>query len=134
VKITVQITVNASLEKVWEYWNNPKHIKGWAFDSEDWEVRDTENDLRVGGKFTVRTQTKDRRESIDFVGTYTTVKERELIEYDLDDHRHVRVRFQETSDGVRVTEDFEPEDETTEEVQRASWQATLRNFKSYVER
>ena len=132
-RVSVQTSVTASLEKAWEFWNDPKHIIGWAFDSEDWEVRGAENDLRIGGKFKIRTQTKDGSESVDFVGTYTDVKEHELIEYDLGDGRHVRVQFMETSNGVLVTEDFEPENASPEEAERSSWLATLENFKSYVE-
>lgn len=132
--MTVQTTVNVSLERSWEYWNDPEHIPGWAVDSDDWDVSYAENDLRVGGSFKIRTQTKDGSKSVEFVGTYTDVKEHELIEYDLGDGRRVRVQFKETADGVRVREEFEPEDESTEESQQASWQATLENFKSYVEK
>ena len=132
--IKVQAAVDASLDKAWEYWNDPKHFEGWAFDSDDWEVSQAENDLRVGGMFKIRTRAKDKSESAEFVGTYTVVQDRELIKYDLADGRYVRVQFQETPDGVRVTEVFEPEDETSEEDQRASWQATLQNFRSYVVR
>jgi hypothetical protein len=49
--ITVQTMVNPPVEKVWEYWNKPEHIIGWAFASNDWEALAAENDLRVGGKF-----------------------------------------------------------------------------------
>jgi uncharacterized protein YndB with AHSA1/START domain len=131
--ITVQTVIDASVDIAWEYWNEPKHITGWAFDSDEWEVSQAENDLRIGGMFKIRTQTKEGSESVDFVGTYTAVKEHELIKYDLDDGRHVSVEFEETSAGVRVIEIFEPDEESEEEAQRASWQATLQNFKSYVE-
>jgi uncharacterized protein YndB with AHSA1/START domain len=33
--IAVQTVVNASMEKVWECWNKPEHITGWAFASDD---------------------------------------------------------------------------------------------------
>jgi len=49
--ITVQTVVNAPMEKVWECWNKPEHITGWAFASDDWEAPTAENDLRIGGKF-----------------------------------------------------------------------------------
>jgi uncharacterized protein YndB with AHSA1/START domain len=49
--ITVETTINAPIEKVWEYWNEPEHVTGWAFASDDWEAPAAENDLRVGGKF-----------------------------------------------------------------------------------
>ena len=49
------------------------------------------------------------------------------------DGRTVDVTFEETSDGVLVTETFEAETENTEELQRAGWQAILENFRQYVE-
>lgn len=131
--ITVQTTINAPMEKVWEYWNKPEHITGWAFASDDWEAPAAENDLSVGGKFKTRMQAKDKSSGFDFEGTYTAVKENELIEYDMSDGRHVKVEFEEISDGVKVTETFDPESENTEEIQRFGWQAILGNFKKYVE-
>ena len=64
---------------------------------------------------------KDKRNSFDFVGVYTTAKEHELIEYDIDDGRHVRVEFKELPQGVRITETFEPENKNPEEMQRSGW-------------
>ncbi len=34
-KISVEATVNATAEKVWSYWTNPKHIIKWNFASPD---------------------------------------------------------------------------------------------------
>jgi uncharacterized protein YndB with AHSA1/START domain len=131
--ITVRTSVNAPIEKVWECWNKPEHIKRWAFASDDWEAPAAENDVQVGGKFKTVMAAKDKSASFDFAGTYTAVKEHELIEYDMDDGRHVKVVFEETPEGVRVTETFDPENENPEEVQRNGWQAILGNFKKYVE-
>ena len=72
--ITVQTTVKAPIEKVWECWNKPEHITGWAFASDDWETPSAENDLRVGGKFKTAMAAKDKSASFDFTGTYTQVK------------------------------------------------------------
>ena len=36
--ITVEATINAGLEKVWEFWTNPEHITQWAFASDDWHA------------------------------------------------------------------------------------------------
>ncbi|MBI2027968.1 MAG: SRPBCC family protein [Candidatus Levybacteria bacterium] len=132
-KITVQTVVNAPIAKVWEYWNKPEHITGWAFASDDWEAPTAENDVREGGKFKTVMAAKDKSESFDFTGVYTSVKEHELIEYDMDDGRHVKMEFEETPEGVRVMETFDPETENTEEFQRSGWQAILDNFKKYVE-
>lgn len=130
--ITVQTIINATITKVWEYWNKPEYITHWAFASDDWEAPTSENDLRVGGKFKTRMQAKDGSSGFDFAGTYTAVKEHELIEYDFGD-RHAKVAFEETPGGVKVTETFDPESENPLEKQRAGWQAILDNFKKYVE-
>jgi uncharacterized protein YndB with AHSA1/START domain len=131
--ITVQTTINAPLSKVWECWTDPKHITGWAFASNEWEAPEAENDLRVGGKFKTRMQAKDKSGGFDFAGTYTITKENKLIEYNMDDGRHVKVVFEEISDGVKVTETFDPEGTNSEDMQRSGWQAILNNFKEYVE-
>ena len=131
--VTVQTTVNAPMARVWECWNAPEHISGWAFASEGWEASAAENDLRVGGRFKTVMAAKDKSADFDFTGIYTAVREHERIEYDMDDGRHVKVGFQDTPEGVTLTETFEPEDENPEEVQRSGWQAILDNFKRYVE-
>jgi uncharacterized protein YndB with AHSA1/START domain len=131
--ITVQTILNAPIAKVWDGWNNPEHITKWAFASDDWEAPNAENDLRVGGNFKTTMAAKDKSESFDMVGIYTVVKEHELIEYDMEDGRHVTVQFQETPEGVKVTETFDPEQENSEELQRSGWQSILDNFKKYVE-
>jgi uncharacterized protein YndB with AHSA1/START domain len=131
--ITVETTINASIQKVWDYWNNPEHITHWAFASDDWEARNPENDLSVGGKFKTTMGSKDGKESFDFGGTYTAVEEHKLIEYDMDDNRHVKVEFTESAEGIKIVESFDPESENSEEMQRSGWQAILDNFKKYVE-
>jgi uncharacterized protein YndB with AHSA1/START domain len=131
--ISVQAIVHAPVAKVWECWNMPEHITGWAFASDDWEAPAAENDLRVGGQFKTVMAAKDKSESFDFIGTYTAVKEHELIEYDMEDGRHVKVEFEEAPDGVKITQTFDPENENPEDFQKAGWQSTLENFKKYTE-
>lgn len=131
--ITVQSVVNAPIGKVWEFWTGPDHIVHWAFASDDWEAPAAENDLRAGGRFKTRMAARDRSAGFDFAGTYTGVKEHELIEYDMDGGRHVKVEFAESPEGTRVTETFEPENENPREMQRSGWQAILDNFKKYAE-
>jgi uncharacterized protein YndB with AHSA1/START domain len=131
--ITVEAVVKAPLSKVWEFWNKPEHIVRWAFASEDWEAPAAENDLRAGGRFKTTMAAKDKSESFDFAGTYTAVHEPEVVEYDMDDQRHVKIEFIESADGVKIVETFDPENENPEEMQRSGWQAILDNFKKYVE-
>lgn len=131
--ITVKTTINAPLEKVWESWNDPNHISKWAFASDDWMAEGKENDLRPGGKFRTIMSAKDKSASFEFTGVYTNINGQELIEYDMDDGRHVKVRFEETPNGVEVTETFDPESENTPELQQEGWQSILDNFKKYAE-
>ncbi len=131
--ITVSTTVHAPIEKVWQYWNEPEHITQWAFASDDWECPAAENDLRVGGASKTTMAAKDGSASFDINSTYTAVKEHELIEYDMEDGRHVTIEFKPGDDGVEIIQTFDPEQENTEEVQRGGWQAILDNFKKHVE-
>ena len=131
--ITVEVDVFAPIEKVWEFWKKPEHIVHWAFASDDWEALDAENNLCTGGKFKTVMAAKDGSLRFDFTGVYTNVKERVLIEYDIDDGRKVSVRFENMGDAIKVIETFEPEKVNTEEIQRNGWQAMLDNFKKYVE-
>lgn len=131
--ITISAIINASIDRVWECWIEPQHITQWAFASDDWEAPHAENDLRVGGKFLTRMSAKDKSAGFDFTGIYTAVEENRLIEYDMDDGRHVKNVFEKTPEGVKVTTTFDPENENSEEMQREGWQAILDNFKKYVE-
>lgn len=131
--ITVQTVVNAPMQRVWECWNKPEHITGWAFASDDWEAPAAVNDLRVGGMFKTTMAAKDKSASFDFAGIYTDIKGHELIEYRLEDGRHVRVEFTELTEGTKVVQTFEPEKTNAEELQRSGWQAILDNFKKYAE-
>jgi len=131
--ITIQTTINASINKVWEFWNKPEHIKNWAFASPDWHAPNAENDLRTGGKFSTTMAAKDGSMSFDFWGEYTLVKENEAINYVMGDGRNAEITFKETENGVEITESFEPETQNPEEMQRGGWQAILDNFKKYAE-
>ena len=137
--ITVQTIVKAPLEKVWAAWNKPEHIMKWAFASDDWEAPFAENDIRIGGRFKTTMAAKDKSASFDFTGTYTDVKENELIEYDMDVEkegdtpRHVKIELAQTPDGVQITESFDPENVYPQEQQQAGWQSILDHFKNYTE-
>ena len=57
--LIAEIFVNASIEKVWDLWTNPKHIAKWNNMSEEWHTPKAENDLRVGGRLFLRMELKD---------------------------------------------------------------------------
>jgi uncharacterized protein YndB with AHSA1/START domain len=131
--ITVETVVDAPIEKVWAHWNEPEHIVGWAFASDDWQATDPVNDLRPGGEFSTHMSAKDGSAAFDFAGVYTAIQPHELIEYDLGDGRHVKTVFAPTPNGVAITQSFDAENEYPLEVQQQGWQAFLDNFKRYTE-
>lgn len=131
--VTVEAIVNAPVEKVWKYWSEPDHIKKWAFASDDWHTPKAENDLRKDGTFTTTMAAKDGSFSFDFGGVYTDVQTNKLIEYVLGDGRVVKITFASSGNTTKVAETFDLENENSEEMQRAGWQAILNNFKKYTE-
>lgn len=131
--ITVSATIQAPVEKVWQYWTSPQHIMHWNNASDDWHTPWAENDVQVGGQFTSRMEAKDGSMGFDFKGTYTNVQEHELIEYELEDGRKVRVLFAGAGKETTITESFDAEQTHSLEMQQAGWQAILDNFKNYVE-
>jgi uncharacterized protein YndB with AHSA1/START domain len=133
MKIAVETTVNADLEKVWNAWNTPADIVKWNAASEDWHTTRSEVDLRVGGKFNARMEAKDGSFGFDFEGTYTRVEPHQVVEFRMGDGREARVEFVQRSGGVLVRETFDAETENPAEVQRQGWQAILDSFRRYVE-
>ena len=133
ISVTVQNTVNAPVEKVWEYWTKPEHITKWNTASPDWHSPRAENDLRVGGKFSARMEAKDGSMGFDFAGVYDEVISNELIEYTMEDGRRVSVNFSANGNQTSVVETFDAENTHPVDFQKAGWQAILDNFKKYVE-
>ncbi len=77
--ITVESTVNAPVEKVWEFWTDSKHITNWYNASDDWHAPYAENDLRKDGNFKTTLAAKDGSFSFDFAGVYTNIKNTKLL-------------------------------------------------------
>ncbi|MEO6287340.1 MAG: SRPBCC family protein [Dyadobacter sp.] len=131
--ITVEATVNAPVEKVWEAWSSPEHIVKWNSASDDWHTTKAENDLRTGGAFSSRMEAKDGSFGFDFGGVYDEVKEHELITYTLGDERKVEIHFKDLGGKTLVTESFDAEGTNPVEMQRSGWQAIMDSFKKYTE-
>lgn len=131
--VTIGVLVHAPLEQVWKCWSEPEHIMEWAHASDDWECPTASNDLRDGGRFSSVFAAKDGSTSFDFAGTYTAVTPHSYIAYTMDDGRTVETAFEETVEGVQITQTFEIENENPEEMQRSGWQAILNNFKAHTE-
>ncbi|MFM2423865.1 MAG: hypothetical protein RLZZ70_252 [Candidatus Parcubacteria bacterium] len=131
--ITIQTTVQAPLQKVWDCWTKVEHIAGWAFASDDWGAEGISNLVEKDGQFASRMFAKDGSFEFIFSGKYTAVVANTSLDYILDDGRNVTVHFADTPAGVEIIQRFEPESTNPIEMQRNGWQAYLDNFKKYVE-
>jgi uncharacterized protein YndB with AHSA1/START domain len=132
-RVTVEATVNAPVEKVWNAWTQPEHIVKWNSASDDWHTPRAENDLRTGGTFSSRMEAKDGSFGFDFGGVYDDVKQHQLIAYTMGDQRQVSVSFTANGDATHISETFDAESENPVDMQREGWQAILNNFKKYTE-
>lgn len=132
MKITVETTIAAPVEKVWRAWTSPEDIKQWNAASDDWHTTAATVDLRVGGVFSSRMEAKDGSMGFDFAGTYTKVLPHERIECSFGD-RDLVVEFVQGATGVTVRETFDAETEHPIEMQRAGWQAILDRFARHVQ-
>ena len=131
--ITVRISTKESLEKTWDYFTKPEHIVNWNNASDDWHCPKAENDLKVGGSFSYIMAAKNGEMSFDFNGIYSEVIPLKKFVYNIEDGRKVTVKLDVLHNTVIVTENFEPEDENSIELQRGGWQSILDNFKKYLE-
>jgi uncharacterized protein YndB with AHSA1/START domain len=132
MKITVETTVAAPIEKVWSAYTTPEDIKQWNAASDDWHTTAASVDLRVGGAFSSRMEAKDGSMGFDFAGTYTNIVKHKLIEYSFGD-RVAQVEFSDSPKGVTLRVTFDSESTFPVEQQRDGWQAILDNFTRHVE-
>ncbi len=131
--ITVKATINAPLSQVWEKWTNAHHVTKWNFASPDWHCPTAENNFVEEGEFHHLMAAKDGSFQFDFWGTYQKIEPQKSIEILLGDGRKMFVYFEKSGDQTIIEERFEPENENSEELQQAGWQAILDNFKQYAE-
>ncbi|BEU97048.1 SRPBCC family protein [Acidovorax sp. DW039] len=131
MKITVETTVNAPIDRVWSAYTTPEDIKQWNAASDDWHTTQSTVDLREGGSFSSRMEAKDGSFGFDFAGTYTKVVPHQLIEYSFGERGAV-VEFSRATNGVKVRVTFDAEQQHSVEQQRQGWQSILDNFAKYV--
>jgi len=132
-KITVEVLVCVSLESAWDGFTNQDSVIKWNFASDDWCCPKAVSNLRKGGIFNYRMESKDGSMGFDFCGEYTEIKKGEIIKYELGDKREVEILFIAENGGIRVIEIFDAENENSMELQKNGWQAILNNYKKYVE-
>lgn len=131
--ITVQTIVNAPIGIVWKKWTTPEDIIKWNNTSDNWHTPRAVNDLRVGGNFNYRMESKDGSMGFDFYGVYDKVITNRQIDYTTGDERKVNIVFNDVDGKTEVVETFETENSNPIELQRGGWQAILDNFKKYTE-
>ena len=132
MKISVETTVAAPIEKVWRAYTTPADIVQWNAASPDWHTTTAQVDLREGGAFSSRMEAKDGSMGFDFAGTYTKIVKHALIEYAFGD-RTAQVTFTAGAGGVQVRVTFDAESTYSVEQQEQGWQAILGNFARHVE-
>lgn len=130
--ITVETLIPASIEKVWECLTQPRHIMNWNAASEDWHCPAAQNDLKPGGTFCYTMASRDGQMSFDFNGTFREIIPNQVLAYELEDGRKVRISLHQTEAGIRVKEDFEAEGMNPPELQKQGWQAILDNLNRYT--
>ena len=132
-KITVKAQIRAFEDEVWDAYVKPDDIIKWNFASDDWHCPSAAVDLREGGTFTSRMESKDGRAGFDFSGRYLEIRRPEKIEYEMEDGRRVEVLFRGREGVTEVSVTFDAEDSHSPERQKEGWQAILNNFRRYVE-
>ncbi len=132
-KITIDATISADKNKVWDYWTKPEHITKWNFASEDWHCPEAENDLQPGGIYRARMEAKDGSFGFDFEAVFDQIIDKKKIAYTMTDGRKVITDFKNRGGQTTVTTTFDAETENPVDMQRDGWQAILNNFKKYVE-
>ncbi|MGY6741613.1 MAG: SRPBCC family protein [Cecembia sp.] len=132
-KIIIDAIVNAEIEKVWQYYNQPKHIVNWNFASDDWCCPNVESDFQAGGKYLARMEALDGSFGFDFEAVFDEIREPEWVAYTMGDGRRAKIEFREEGERTVVKIIFDPEQTNSRELQQNGWQAILNNFKKYVE-
>lgn len=131
--VTIESTIAAARNKVWDYYTQPEHITKWNFASDDWQCPSAVNDMKVGGKYAARMEAKDGSFGFDFEAVYDEVLDNEKFTYTIADGRPVTVKFEDLGAKTKVVVNFEAENQNPVEMQKAGWQAILDNFKKYTE-
>lgn len=133
MKITIQADISVAADKAWKIWTDPAHIVHWNAASDDWHTPRAENDVRTGGTFNFRMESKDGKMGFDLKGNYTLVESGKRLEYYLEDNREVWVSFINHGESCLIKQGFDPEQTHSRELQELGWQSILNNFKKYAE-
>lgn len=131
--LNVSININQSLDVVWDAWNDEKQMHCWMFISDEYEVKNPRNELKIGGSFSYRMVSGKGGFDFEYSGTYTEIELNKFIAFTMNDGRRTEVVFSVIEDIVRVEIQFESVNEQDVDVQINGWQTMLTNFKLHVE-
>ena len=131
-KITINTTVSADKQKVWDYYTKPEHISKWNYADPSWHCPTATNDLKVDGRYFARMEAKDGSFGFDFDAVYKEVNQGQSFTYEFGG-RLATIVFNEVNGQTEITVTFDPETENSIDLQRQGWQAIFDNFKNYTE-
>lgn len=131
--LSVGVTINQSLDRVWDTWVDQNHMQYWMVISSDYEVKDAKNDLKIGGGFSYKMCSKIGNIQFDYAGIYVAIELKRLLAFTMNDDRKVEVLFSVIEDVVHIELNFEAVNEQDLDVQIQGWQAMLNYFKKHVE-
>ncbi|MEO4006451.1 SRPBCC family protein [Flavobacterium sp. CAU 1735] len=132
-KITINATILADKNKVWNYYTQPEHITQWNFADPSWHCPKASNNMQVGGTYSARMEARDGSFGFEFEATYDEINDGKDFTYTMPDGRQVTVTFHENDTATDLVIAFDPENQNPIEMQQNGWQAILNNFKKYAE-
>ena len=92
--IIISTSIEAPINKIWEYWNLPVHICNWYFADPSWHCPRATNELAEGKGFDIRMEAKDGSFGFNLKCTYTKIITNQEIAYTLEDGRAVVTYFE----------------------------------------
>ena len=130
--IIISTSIEAPINKIWEYWNLPVHICNWYFADPSWHCPRATNELAAGKGFDIRMEAKDGSFGFNLKCTYTKIIPNQEIAYTLEDGRAVVTYFEEIDGAIQISTQFEAEKTNSRALQQNGWQSILNNFKNYT--
>ena len=102
IKLAINKTINASVEKVFQAWTNAEILAQW-FGHETMVVAETRADPRVGGEYMIHLQNQETGSDHIVSGTYEEIVENEKLVFNW--------MWKDGVDRSQVTVDFRPADD-----------------------
>lgn len=133
-QISVSAVVRAQPQQAWDMFTTPHAITQWNAASPDWHCPHASVDLRIGGRYLARMESRDGTMGFDFAAVYDHVAAPDALTLVMDDGRIAHTTFVATDAGTCVTTLFDPETMNPVAMQQAGWQAILDNYAAYVNR